>query len=271
MTNFPYEKWEATGNDFVIVDLASVSQNRESFSPEQVSRLCNREQGVGADGVVLLDLSTEVSTMSIINSDGSPSGMCGNALRCVAQILHRQLGEGSHRIAIGDRVVECQVDPHGVATVVMGSAEGVGAFELFSTAEEFQKFVGKSHLVWFGNPHLVVPVSAIPGDWSAKGDELQEVADRVLGMGGINVGFLEQTPGSDDSFALRVFERGAGVTQSCGSGACAASAVLETVFQVSPPHRLGLLGGVLTVGRSPDGFTLSGPATQEFEGEWTNS
>ena len=273
MSLFAYEKWEATGNDFVVVDLASSRLSHCDFSPELAVRICDRKTGVGADGLVLLNQGASTVEMTIINSDGSSSGMCGNALRCVAQILHRTGGSGSHLVAIGDRVVECQVDSSGVACVVMGQPSGVGHLPLLSSTPEFDARLGRGYLVWFGNPHVVAPVSEIPENWSDQGRDLQDLADGVLGMGGINCGFLQSGEPSDKdgSFRLRVFERGAGVTQSCGSGACAASAVLEKVFNVEPPHRLELLGGVVTVGRSPDGFILSGPARLEFKGEWSES
>ncbi len=274
MSLFSYEKWEATGNDFVVVDLASSRLPLSDFSPELAVRVCDREKGVGADGLVLLDFRSPTVKMTIINSDGSPSGMCGNALRCVAQILHGKRGPMEHRIAIGDRIVECQVDADGTASVQMGQPGAVGDRPLLSSTPEFDARLKGGHLVWFGNPHFVVPVSEeIPQDWAEQGGRFQALADEVLGMGGINCGFLQVGAPSleDGSFRLRVFERGAGVTQSCGSGACAASAVLEKVLNVEPPHRLELLGGVLTVGRSPDGFTLSGPTRLEFEGEWSQS
>lgn len=268
MTLFPYEKWEATGNDFVLVDLADSKLSWPRFTPDLVRQVCDREHGVGADGVVLLDFSEDATRMTIINSDGSPSGMCGNALRCVAQVLSRRSGRVRGLVSIGDRMVETSVDDKGVAGVVIGPPQGVEGRAPLDSVPELDDAVGRGYLLWFGNPHNVVPVARIPDDWVELGEKAQEIAARNLGTGGINCGFLEQEP-TEGAHRLRVFERGAGVTQSCGSGACAASAVLENVLGIAPPHRLELLGGVLTVGRGPGGFTLAGPARLEFEGEWS--
>lgn len=269
MTLFPYEKWEATGNDFVLVDLARSNLSLEQFTPDLVRRVCDRDRGVGADGVVLLDLSQDTAGMTIINSDGSPSGMCGNALRCVARVLSRRSGAVRGSVSIGDRIVETRIDEEGAPAVLLGPPQGVLGREPFDSLPELDRALGRGYLLWFGNPHNVVPLAHIPDDWVKMGEKVQEMADQHLGTGGINCGFLETEP-TEGVHRLRVFERGAGVTQSCGSGACAASAVLERVLGVEPPHRLELLGGVLTVGREPGGFTLSGPARLEFEGEWTS-
>ncbi len=265
--NFRYEKWEATGNDFVVVDLNSVSPNTEDFTPELVRQVCDRKAGVGADGVVLLDFSCLPVRMVIINSDGSPSGMCGNALRCVAQILKKRTGKVEGSVVLGDRTIETSVDSDGLASVVLGPPQGVPGHEPYASSSALDNLLGRGYLLWFGNPHNVVPVERLPVDWVDQGKEAQDIAAEQLGTGGINCGFLQTSP-TDGIYPLRVYERGAGVTQSCGSGACAASAVLERALQVPPPHRLELLGGVLTVGRAPGGFTLAGAARQEFEGEW---
>lgn len=251
-----------------MVDLAGSKLSLQQFTSDLVRQVCDRDSGVGADGVVLLDFSKDTTRMTIINSDGSPSGMCGNALRCVAQVLSRRSGRASRLVSIGDRLVETSVDEEGVAGVVIGPPEGLEGRAPLDSVPELDATVGRGYLLWFGNPHNVVPVARIPDDWVDRGEKVQEIADRNLGTGGINCGFLEQEP-TEGVHRLRVFERGAGVTQSCGSGACAASAVLENVLGIEPPHRLALLGGILTVGRGPGGFTLSGPARLEFEGEWS--
>lgn len=266
--NFRYEKWEATGNDFVVVDLDSVSLSLEEFQPDLVRQVCDRQSGVGADGMVLLDFTCGPARMTIINSDGSPSGMCGNALRCVAQILKKRSGKAEGSVSLGDRTVETFVDADGLASVVLGPPQGVPGFEPYASSALLDQLLGRGYLLWFGNPHNVVPVERVPADWVDRGKEAQEIAAAQMGTGGINCGFLQSVP-TNGIYTLRVFERGAGVTQSCGSGACAASAVLERVLQEPPPHKLELLGGVLTVGRASGGFSLAGSARQEFEGEWS--
>lgn len=269
MTRFSYEKWEATGNDFVLVDLASNGLSLADFNPALVRRLCHRKLGVGADGVVLLKLDESPARMTIINADGSPSGMCGNALRCVAQVLARRSDSAGGLVLLGERTISTRVDDSRGSTVVLGPAQEIPGRELWDSLVELNDTVGAGYMVWFGNPHNVVLVDEIPKNWAELGEKSQEIAHRHLGMGGINCGFLEREP-RDGIHQLRVYERGVGVTQSCGSGACAASAVLEGVLGLAPPHRLALPGGVLTVDRQEQGYALSGPADLEFVGEWSS-
>ena len=270
----PYEKWDATGNDFVLVDLDRSSLSEEEFTPELARALCRRDTGVGADGVVLLKAAPgeEPSQVTIWNSDGSLGVMCGNALRCVALVLARRPGPLERRVVIGGRTVHTRAGEDGTSIVAMGPASQVGAHAPFSSLAELDEVLeGRGYLLSFGNPHYVLPVSVIPQNWAELGARAQSVAHGLLGTGGINCGFLQTSAPQGQPIPLRVFERGVGVTRSCGSGACAASAVLAHQLGVAPPHRLELLGGVLEIGRQgADGYTLSGPAHMEFEGVWTH-
>lgn len=271
----PYEKWDATGNDFVIIDLARSPLSETEFSASLVSKICHRQHGVGADGVVLLhtaDGDGVPSRVVIWNSDGSLGSMCGNALRCVALILARQR-TAEFAVQIGERLVTTRAEGKDRSSVLMGPASAVADRPSFDSLPELDQVLGgQGYLVSFGNPHYVVPYTEVPKDWAARGALAQPLAHSLLGTGGINCGFLQRRPGADGNYLLRVFERGVGVTQSCGSGACAASAVLETQLEEAPPHRLALLGGVLQIGRSGDGsFELTGPAHYQFEGQWSLS
>ena len=151
----------------------------------------------------------------------------------------------------------------------MGVPEPQGEHTLFGNLPELDEIMGgRGYLLSFGNPHYVVPLTRIPEDWQGRGALCQPLADRLLQTGGINCGFL-QTAAENGSIPLRVFERGAGATKSCGSGACAASAVLEHLSLEELPHRLALTGGVLTISREGAEFVLSGPVSKEYEGVWT--
>lgn len=267
----PYQKWEATGNDFVVVDLADCPLEEGELTPEMVRRICHRRDGVGADGVVLLGRAEgpQPARMVIWNSDGSRGDMCGNALRCVALILAESRDE-VHPVAVGERLVRARAGGPDYSRVEMGPASSQGAYPIFSSLPELDRVLGgRGYLLSFGNPHYVVPLAEIPEDWAARGAAAQALADAALGTGGINCGFLQTRPELAGHFPLRVFERGVGVTRSCGSGACAASAVLEGPLGVQPPHRLELLGGILEIGRTEGaGFELGGPARREFVGRW---
>ena len=272
MSNIPFEKWDATGNDFVIVNLADSPLDEGQFTVELVTAICDRSSGVGADGVVLMETnrdSSDPTSVVIRNSDGSSAGMCGNALRCVAKILARSHGQSSHQVAIGDRLVRTQVMDPELPSVDMGAVEAQPGYDLFAGLRLLDDVLGQpGRLLSFGNPHYVVCCDEIPSNWAELGARAQPVAHQVLGVGGVNCGFLQTKVQTDGTRQLKVYERGAGVTKSCGSGACAASAVLASLEGVQPPHRFELPGGKLEVrGHSPT-FELLGPAKLQFSGVW---
>lgn len=266
-----FEKWEATGNDFIFVDAKHYSLDETSLPAAAVKKACCRQSGIGADGVVLYYRSTsnEAVKMVVINSDGSQGQMCGNALRCLAELLWRADGEPEHTVELAGRQVTVISGEPGRATVKMGTPQKQGDNPLFSSLDDLDRQIGeRGYLLSFGNPHYVVPVDTLADDWKTRGADCQAVSDRLLGTGGINCGFLVSTLDENECYTLRVYERGAGATLSCGSGACAASAVLEHQLSRVPPHRLALPGGVLTIGRDKEILTLTGSVNKEFEGEW---
>ena len=267
-----FQKWDATGNDFVVHELQGSPLSEADFTPERIRAICDRDTGVGADGVVLLNgpRGGLPARVAIWNSDGSQGDMCGNALRCVALLLARA-GWPDREIMIGERAVQARAQADADrSTVVIGPAAPLPGYDLFASLAPLDQVLGgQGYLLSFGNPHYVVPLPEIPQDWAERGGQAQETADRLLRTGGINCGFLQSRPEADGRHLLRVFERGVGVTKSCGSGACAASAVLEAKLGFRPPHRLELPGGVLEIGRSEAGFELTGPAFLEFVGQWS--
>lgn len=271
MNEISYQKWDATGNDFVVVNLDSSPLAEHEFTPGLVVEMCDRQHGVGADGVVLFRAARDDGPARVViwNSDGSQGDMCGNALRCVALLLARA-GQASQDVEIGQRRVGTRALGEDRSSVLMGPLAAVSGQPMFGSLPQLDQVLGgQGYLLSFGNPHYVVPVAEIPEDWDQRGGRAQVLADQLLGTGGINCGFLKSQPESDGRHLLRVFERGVGVTKSCGSGACAASAVLEEKFGIAPPHRLELLGGMLEIARTEGGFVLTGPAFLEFEGHWS--
>lgn len=274
MKCFSFEKWDATGNDFVVVNLATSSLSEAEYSSDLVRAVCNRDSGVGADGVVLLEQSLDYrkpSRVVILNSDGSPGQMCGNALRCIGLVLHRSgTDDKPSEVLIGSRSVKVFPLGQEQCSVLMGKPEAVSpALPAFTSVDSLNNALGgKGYLVSFGNPHYVVPLADIPSDWIERGANTQAVAHQLLGTGGINCGFLSLSPSEDGSYRLRVFERGAGATKSCGSGACAASAVLERYLKVEAPHELELTGGKLSISRVKEEYLMTGKAVLEFKGQW---
>jgi diaminopimelate epimerase len=212
----------------------------------------------------------------IWNADGSPSGQCGNGVRCVAAWLHR-----AGALALGDSVtIE---SPSGPVTVrLLGANEvtvdmGEPVFEparipfaADATADRYEIVVGDERLdigaVSMGNPHAVVVVENLTAPALQRLGPLLTNHPRFAQ--GANAGFVQRLDRSH--LHLRVHERGAGWTRACGTGACAAMAVLHQRGDVDDSVAVELPGGTLRIDWAGPGHTLwmTGPAAFAFEGEW---
>jgi diaminopimelate epimerase len=254
----PFAKYHGLGNDFLIVD----GRDRQEIpSPDAVRRICDRRRGVGADGVLTLLPATGrgVAFMHVTNSDGSVAAMCGNGIRCAARYLQAR-GKLSGNEAIletdsGPRRCRIQGDE---VSVEMGAAR-VDGERRFDAG-------GRSHsaiLVSVGNPHAVIFGEADPELATRAGPAIAAAVP-----GGINAGFAAV---KGTAIELVVWERGAGLTEACGTGACAAAAaaVKTGKLPASKPIAVRLPGGELTVTVSADlsAIEMRGPAVKIFEGE----
>jgi diaminopimelate epimerase len=255
-----FSKWHGLGNDFVLVD-------GPLMDPDRARRVCDRRRGVGADGVVtLLPPRTPgaVATMHIYNSDGSVAEMCGNAIRCVARHLAERRGlAGELRIDTDAGTRTCTLHRGEGGEVAAVSVE-MGAARV-SPDEEFR--VGGETLraarVSMGNPHAVLFDEPTRERAAAVGPAIERLVP-----GGVNVGFARRGPTGLD---LVVWERGAGLTDACGTGACAAAvaATRAGVARAGAPVEVRLPGGALLVTVAPDlgRVVMTGPAERVFEGE----
>jgi diaminopimelate epimerase len=271
--SLPFYKYEGLGNDFLIVEREALGDVR--LSCERAIALCDRHRGVGGDGVLIVDL--ESPRMDVINSDGSVPEMCGNGIRCAALHLARRTGESALEVSI-----DTLAGPHACLVVNGVGAESVAVqmappslmpcdLPLSSDKPwlDHPLEVGGQTLrlsgVSMGNPHAVT---------------FDEVGDARLQLGpqvqsdphfpeGVNVGFVSELEGS--SMRLDVLERGAGWTQACGTGACAAAvAAVETGrMRRGQPISVRLPGGTLmiTVGAPGETALMQGPARFVFKGE----
>jgi diaminopimelate epimerase len=270
----PFYKYEGLGNDFLIVEKEALGEVR--LTSEQAIALCDRHRGVGADGVLTLDLHDP--SMHVINSDGSVPGMCGNGIRCAALHFARRAGESALSLAI-----DTLAGPHSCVVVNRPGAESVAVrmappslspsgLPLNSNAPWLDhplSVAGRTlHLtgVSMGNPHAVT--------FDEVGDARFEVgaalqADSAHFPEGVNVGFVSERRGN--GMRLDVLERGAGWTQACGTGACAAAVAAVETGRASREEQLSirLPGGTLmiTVGAPGDTVLMQGPARFVFQGE----
>jgi diaminopimelate epimerase len=255
-----FVKYQGLGNDFLLVEGPLMDAGR-------ARRLCDRRLGVGADGVLtVLPPRTPgaAATMHIYNSDGSVAAMCGNGLRCVARHLAETRG------LAGDLTVDTDAGPR-TCTVHRGQGGAVEAVSVEmgpARLEGDQDFtVGAERLhavrVSMGNPHAVLFDVPTRERASLVGPAIERAV-----AGGVNVGLARPGPAGIE---LVVWERGAGLTDACGTGACAAAVASARAGLVptGAPVEVRLPGGALlvTVGADLVRVTMRGPAERVFEGE----
>jgi diaminopimelate epimerase len=265
----PFSKYHGIGNDFVVVEA-------QALSPAQAVRLCDRHLGIGADGVLLLSGTNGRFRMQVINADGSVPEMCGNGIRCVALHLSRtrRAPEGDFDVDTDAGVHGCRVLATGeegaievsmrAPSLVPGDVPVVGDAPMIDAELRFGARALRVTAVSMGNPHAVT--------FDRVGDARLELAPLVQSDArfphGVNVGFAELIgPRRVDLF---VYERGAGWTQACGTGACAAAvAAVETGrARRGEPIEVRLPGGPLTiiVGAPDERLKMTGPAVHVFDG-----
>jgi len=260
MPRLRFVKYQGLGNDFLVVDGPLMDAGR-------ARRLCDRRRGVGGDGVLTVLPPTTpgaVATMHIYNSDGSVAAMCGNGIRCVARHLAETRGLSGDLLVdtdSGPRLCHVHRAPGGqveAVSVEMGPARVEGEQD-FTVAGQRHHAVRVS----MGNPHAVLfePPSR------ERAAEVGAVIEQAV-AGGVNVGFARPGPGGID---LVVWERGSGLTDACGTGACAAAVASARAGAVPTgrPVEVRLPGGPLqiTVGADLVRVTMRGPAERAFEGE----
>ncbi len=254
-------KWEGLGNDFVL----TLTPDGPPPSAEALAReVCDRHRGIGADGLVFVTPTAGAPGMEIYNADGSLAQMCGNAIRCVAALGQREaLFQGdrteiSTRSGLREVRILASPDPW-VVEVDMGEPQVLDGPEFLMLGEEVRPCATLS----LGNPHRVVFVEDLD---AAEVERHGPVLERRHPQG-LNVEFVRVL--GPDHLAVRVWERGVGVTLACGTGACAALVAASMAGLTGRKARVDLPGGTLEVDWQADGrVRLVGPARQIFRGEW---
>ena len=271
-----FTKMHGIGNDFVVLDRRDAST---ALSADLARRLADRHFGVGCDQVMTIVRSDDAAfafRYGIYNADGSRAGQCGNGLRCVVRWLaDRGLVRGQGIRLLGPSgPVQVNVLDDGRIRADMGvpQFDAVQVPLAASTATRYVLELDGQSIVFgavsMGNPHAVIAVDDVAAaPVLALGARVETHAmfpDRV------NVGFVQVVDRSH--VHLRVFERGVGETMACGSGACAAVAVLRTWDRVDADVRVALPGGMLDISWAGSGHPvwMTGPAATVFEGEWND-
>jgi diaminopimelate epimerase len=268
-----FTKMHGSGNDFLVFDWPA---GQALPSAEQLRKLSNRRTGIGFDQALVLEKPRRPDTAvfyRIFNSDGGEVEQCGNGARCVAALLYRrgQTAAGSVTMDSPAGLVRARVQSGGVVSVDMGvpSFEPRSLpFDAPARADTYSLDVGGQKVeigaVSMGNPHAVMVVDSTD---AAPVETLGPAIERHSRFPKrVNAGFVEIIDRSH--IKLRVYERGAGETLACGTGACAAVAVERKRGLLDASVVVSARGGELRVNwDSPgDHIWLTGPAEVAFEG-----
>jgi len=260
------------GNDFVVID--AVNQAID-LSEEQIRQLADRHYGIGFDQMLLVRPAQTGADFRyvIYNADGSEVSQCGNGARCFALFV-KQKGlsdKSSIRVETGAGELVLNIDAANQITVDMGAPIFEPAIIPLNSAQRQSLYSVEAAAVQLefsaismGNPHAVIEV-----------DDLQQSDVEVLGAAmeshpifpeRANIGFSEIS--NPHQLKLRVYERGAGETLACGSGACAAVVAGIQRGHLTSPVRVELAGGELTIAWQGEGqpVMMSGPASFVFDG-----
>ena len=276
-----FTKMHGLGNDYIYINLFKEVVN----DPAGLSRkMSDRHFGVGSDGIVLIGPAREESgadfRMQMFNADGSEAEMCGNAIRCVGKYVYDHEMTDKRTISIetlgGVKTLDLTVERDKVSTVRVDMGEPVLDPSLIPMSVEGDSFIdreirvnGRSYkgtAVSMGNPHIVIPVSGIDDlDLSLVGPQFEH---HPLFPRRTNTEFIENP--DKGNIRMRVWERGAGETLACGTGASASLVASVLTGKANRKAIVHLLGGQLTVewDEETNHVFIDGPATTVFSGVW---
>lgn len=273
-----FTKMHGLGNDFVVID--AVRQDI-ALTSAQARWLADRHFGVGCDQVLLVERATQADCdfrYRIFNASGGEVEQCGNGARCFVRFVHDQGLSDKRTLRVETRagIIVPKLEADGNITVDMGRPR-FGAHEIpYAGASleliqplEIETATGKRTVeitaLSMGNPHAVQLVSDV--DTARVAEDGPLIESHRLFTQGANAGFMQIV--SRHEVKLRVFERGAGETLACGSGACAATVAGIRRGLLDTPVRVTMRGGNLSVAWAGGnaGVMMTGPAETVFTGE----
>lgn len=273
-SNYTFCKMNGLGNDFAVFDMRSSGL---ALSSAQAKRIADRKNGIGCDQIIEIRPSSGADAfMRILNADGSEVDACGNATRCVAALLSKEKSRADIVIETGAGLLASVVNPDGAVTVDMGAPSlewneiplARPFSDTVSLEVSFDDGSGgalrEPAAVNVGNPHVVFIVE------NADAYDLAKIGPAIehdpLFPEAVNVSLVQIL--SRNAIRLRVWERGAGATQACGTAACAAAVATIRKGLTDRAVTVSLPGGDLNIEwRAEDGHILmTGPWTLDYEG-----
>lgn len=276
----PFVKMQGLGNDFVVLD--GVRQTI-SLSPEQLRFLADRHFGVGCDQILLVEPASQPDVdfrYRIFNADGGEVEQCGNGARCFVRFVHDQglTAKQEIRVETQKGIIAPRLEANGLVSVDMGAPRLKAGEIPFDAAAAGADSTAVIHpltladgtavevsVVSMGNPHAVLVVPDVDNAPVASWGAALETHPRFPAR--VNVGFLQVV--DRQSVRLRVFERGAGETLACGTGACAAVVAGIRRGLLDSPVRVETRGGALSIAWAglDTPVLMTGPAVTVFSGE----
>lgn len=268
-----FTKMHGLGNDFMVIDAIHQAVR---LTPTQVRTLADRHFGVGFDQLLLVEPATGAGIdfrYRIYNADGGEVAQCGNGARCFMQFVHERGLTDQTRVRVETLhgILELLRQPDGQITVNMGIPEFDPSRIPFTAPNRALRYAldvdGQTleiGVVALGNPHAVVQVDDVAraplADLGPRIGRHPRFPQRV------NAGFLQII--DRNTVRVRVYERGAGETLACGSGACAAVVIGRLWGKLAEQVRVQLNGGELVIGWSGEGspVMMTGPATTVYQG-----
>jgi len=263
-----FTKMHGLGNDFIVIDNLNDVFNEKSIN---IPKLANRHTGIGFDQLLIVESSERPGIdfkYRIYNADGQEVQQCGNGARCFALYVFEKELTNKRKLNVEtlNSDIELTINDASSVTVNMGKPEFMPTKipANFDNQQKKYSIIDREiGVLSMGNPHAVILTDNI------KKIEIDKIAKDIQNSGyfpeGVNVGFMQIT--SDNNISLRVFERGVGETQACGTGACAAvvfgveNDLLDNKVSVSLP------GGNLEISYEKESDVLmTGPAQFVFEG-----
>ena len=284
MKNILFEKYQGNGNDFIIIDsrYSEIFKNFNSNDILDIKKLCNRQFGIGGDGVIFIKEpdGNNFAKMIIYNSDGSEAQMCGNGIRCLIEYIHKSNKDSNNSIKYnietkaGLKIAQYN---NGEITVKMGKPI-LDANQIPTTINTKQNnlptylfqesnFEEQGYAVGMGNPHLIFFI-----------EDINKISLSLLGPIFENNKLFPQKTNvhfsqiiDRDNIVVRVWERGAGSTLACGTGACAVHVAAYILGLCNSETTVKLPGGNLKINwsRSEDEVLMTGFAKKVFSGTYS--
>jgi diaminopimelate epimerase len=275
MTVLPFTKMQGLGNDFVVVD---ATRTPFALTAAQIRRLADRRFGVGCDQVLVVDPAPRDDVdfgYRIFNADGGEVEQCGNGARCFVVFVRARglTSKRAIRVATRSGVIEPRLEDDGEVSVDMGAPrfapDDVPFLGGSGAAEEPLEVNGRTVTITalsMGNPHAVQKVDDV--DAAPVASEGPTIERHPRFPARVNAGYMQVVDRA--TIRLRVYERGAGETLACGTGACAAVVAGRRRGLLDAVVRVQTRGGALTVRWDGDAapVMMTGPAAIVFEGTW---